>query len=390
MIVLCLCMEFFCGAAEDGKETAALSSAPRATKEYTDAVNLFMEAKRSDNKQRNYDQCIESFRKITESTDNPELRIRSKYYLTFALFLQRDFASSMIYAKQVLASGKDMYKENPFAVMAGSLSAKLDKGDVSFGDVRSSMSAQKAEKPALLADGLLRYLQTLDTYSANSFKVKPENLHSTVIALSLYAVVFNLQIDILMEKAHQAECVSHLHELIAAWRKYCLNNDGKLVPVSVKIANTGKGWEDTATWVNLMQAYIDDPVLKTIQPRSGNVLLTTGGALACPSVTGANSNNIQSCKPHYGMNQMAVTKEVGGRECLNEISAPGQTIIFMDSKSHYIVGPTWGLQFIDFRHSDGVNCAFADGHVDWLSRAEVESSSKKWRGCAPWQPQADK
>lgn len=390
MLVLCLGMVFFCVAAEDGSAAVALPAVSGETKEYADAVKLFMEAKRSDNKQRNYAPCIENFSKIAESTDNPELRIRSKYFLAFVLFLQRDFPNAILYVKQVLALGKDMYKANPFAVMAGSLSAKLDEGEVSFGDVRSAMSAQKAEKSALLADDLLHYSQTLDTYAAEPVKVKKENLQSTAIVLSLYALVFNLSPDVSIEKVHQAECVSHLHELIAAWRKYCQDHDGKTVPVSVEIGKSGKGWEDTATWVNLMQAYIDDPALKQVQPRSGNILLTTGGALSCPSVIGPDSDSIQSCRPHYGMNHVAVMKEAGGWECLNEMPAPAQTVIFMESKSHYLIGPTWGLPYIDYRHFNGVNCAFADGHVDWLSKVEVEESSKEWGGCAPWQPKAVK
>ncbi len=390
MIVLCLGMKFLCGAAENEKLATALPVFSGETKEYTDAVKLFLDAKRSDNQQRNYGSSIEAFRKIADFTDNLELRVRSKYYLALAMFLQRDFPYASLYAKQVLALGKDMYKANTFAVLAGNLSAKLDNSEVSFAEVRSVMAAQKVEKSAQLTEELRRFFETLDTYAAEPVKVNAENLHSTVVVLSLYAIVFNLPMDVLMEKAHQAECVSHLHELIADWRKYCQDHDGKSVPINVKIANTGKGWEGTATWVNLMQSYIADPELKKVQPRSGNILLSTGGILSCPSVTGADSNNIQSCRPHYGMNHVAVIKDVGGWEYLNKMPAPEQTVILMDSKSHYIIGPTWGLLYIEYRHSDGVNCAFADGHVDWRSRAEVEESSKNWQGCAPWQPQGVK
>ena len=61
---------------------ADLAAIPGATPEYRDAVNLFLQAQRSDNRQRDYSACIAAIEGIAATTDNPELRLRSHYFLT--------------------------------------------------------------------------------------------------------------------------------------------------------------------------------------------------------------------------------------------------------------------------------------------------------------------
>lgn len=204
-----------------------------------------------------------------------------------------------------------------------------------------------------------------------------------LIVLVVFAGVFGASLGTARNKAGQAVCTEHLRHLSSAWSLYAYDHGGAVPPVSLKVHDTGKSWQDVAPWPTIMQAYIDDPALKGVGPRATSVPLTAGGVLTCPSLhSGAGSQT-----PHYGMNQVAVRSEDGGWDSLPDMPDPSRTLIFADSRGWYVIGPTWGLDNIQFRHQGGTNAAFADGHVDWLPEQYVRSSAEDWRGHAPWQPE---
>jgi prepilin-type processing-associated H-X9-DG protein len=203
-----------------------------------------------------------------------------------------------------------------------------------------------------------------------------------LIVLALFAVVFQIPLGAARDKARQAECGSHLQQVIQAWRLYSEDYGGFVAPVSVKVHDTGQSWQDEATWPCLMQAYLDDPALKRVKPTTTSIALTAGGMLSCPSYPQA----VGSHTPHFGMNHVAVRAADGGWDRLPEMPLPAQTLIFADTAAWYVAGPTWGLRYLDYRHAGGANVAFADGHLDWLPRAELEAAAKAWQGQAPWQP----
>lgn len=203
-----------------------------------------------------------------------------------------------------------------------------------------------------------------------------------LIVLALFAVVLQVPLSVAREKTRQAACASHLQQISLAWRLYSEDYGGFVAPVSVKVHDTGKSWEDEATWPCLMQAYLDDPALRRVKPTTASIALSADGVLSCPSYPVA----VGSHTPHFGMNHVAVRPEEGGWNRLAAMPLPAQTLIFVDTAAWYVAGPTWGLRYIDFRHSGGANAAFADGHLDWRSRAELEASARNWQGQAPWQP----
>jgi hypothetical protein len=137
-----------------------LAAIPGVTPQYREAVNLFLQAQRSDNRQRDYSACIAAFQGIAATTDNPELRLRSHYFLTFALFLQRDVGQAYGHAKQVLALARDLYRDNPRAVLANRLAAQVERGDTTLSDVRIALAAQAGPECSRLAGDLGRYAQS--------------------------------------------------------------------------------------------------------------------------------------------------------------------------------------------------------------------------------------
>lgn len=385
MAAVCLGAGVFCATAGEERPAAISPGFSGETQEYQDAIKKFILAKRSDKPDRGYQSCVETFRDMSKKAGNsPELKLRSGYFLAFALFLQRDFHGAAANAAQVLAAGREILKAEPLAQKAAKLCRSYEDGDVSMEQVQTAMASQKAGSPAALAECMKRFAQTKDAYANISQpEVKKEKLESAIIALAFYADIFKLPVDEMVEKVKQAECVSHLHELVSGWRKYRDAHDGKSVPASIKVADTGKSWEDASTWVNLMQDYIDDPVLKRIDPRhTANIKLTDEGTIiSCPSATlkkDGRSIGISSQHPHFGISNMSC-----GADGTGAVNVKDGTMVFIDGK-YYIVSPTWGIKNIEYRHSGGANCAFADGHVEWLPQDVIENYAKNLKASEFW------
>lgn len=204
-----------------------------------------------------------------------------------------------------------------------------------------------------------------------------------VVVLGLFAMIFKVSIRALREKTSQARCIGNLKHLLSGWQAYAKDHDERLPPVHKRIHDTGKSWIDKATWPTLMQKYFDDPRLKETRPEVSNIQLTRGGIFACPNLATTPSG----FRPHYGMNH-ALMKEYGGWETRSQIPRPAETLVFADVQNSYLVGGVWWAnQYVAYRHSAGANCAFADGHCQWLpQKALAVSKQGRWQGQAPWQP----
>ncbi|NLF18530.1 MAG: type II secretion system protein [Lentisphaerae bacterium] len=203
-----------------------------------------------------------------------------------------------------------------------------------------------------------------------------------LIVLAVFSGMFGLSVSLARDKSKQSTCAGHLRHVASGWRQYAADHDGALVPLSVRLRDTGKSWEDVAAWPTLMKGYLDDPALEHVSPKSAAVALTAGGVLSCPAFTAG----VGSHTPHFGMSHVAVQAGAGGWERLQDMPAPADTLVFAESRGFYVIGPTWGLQNLRYRHSGGTNAAFADGHIDWLTESALVDAAADYRGRAPWQP----
>ena len=206
-----------------------------------------------------------------------------------------------------------------------------------------------------------------------------------VIVLVVFATIFGVSIPVAREKAMQAQCAHNMQRLVEGWIAYTHDHNGNMVPYSEKRYDTGKSWIDVAQWPTLMPEYLADPALTKVQPKTPTTVLTPDGPLSCPSA--GKGMRINTSSMHYGIN-IALKRTKGGWDRLSEIPFPAKTIVFVDTDNRYLAGPTpWAQKYIAFRHDNGANCAFADGHVEWMSRAELTvEQDEDWHGKAPWQP----
>lgn len=208
--------------------------------------------------------------------------------------------------------------------------------------------------------------------------------------------------------ARRASCQSNLKQLGLAAIMYAQDHDERYpfqaigsTSEPVRPTPPGGHWSTSGIWFWPQIIY---PYHKSIP------------AMMCPSAVGPSSNPRFG---NYGSNRLII-KQSGGTAplLLAEINFPATTYMFMDAsvytmqpKTAYDPGgdsskpsflPGAGKVFsssVDYgdyqkdfdsgRHFGGVNMAFADGHVKWLSSEEVISEAQKYvrvTAVSAWNP----
>ncbi len=171
------------------------------------------------------------------------------------------------------------------------------------------------------------------------------------------------------EKARQTTCLSNHKQVGIAIMQYAQDYDETLVPAFV--AATGTYWAGTL-----------QPYMKSRQ------------ALTCPSTTTYCCGNVPlQCPSHWqtygiciGINN-GLSSTGGFAYALGKIETPANTILLGDcialvgavDYGHFLIGnpnsygsPNFGL---DFRHSEGANIGFVDGHAKWMKLGQVTPNS---------------
>ncbi len=128
-------------------------------------------------------------------------------------------------------------------------------------------------------------------------------------------------------KAQQAACASNMKQQALAMSMYCEDNDG-LFP-------------DLHHWNDALRPYLKSPKI-----------------LICPS---DDARTMPSYAANAGL-QSKVTKK---------LKAPANTVMLFDSMpgANNFGGPDSPV----YRHSEGCNFAFADGHVKWASQEKART-----------------
>lgn len=83
------------------------SDIPGVNQEYVDAYKLFLKAKVDDKDKNTYDKAATAFKKIAESTENPELKLRSLFLVTLRHFLEMKIDDAYESGMNLLSLCKD-------------------------------------------------------------------------------------------------------------------------------------------------------------------------------------------------------------------------------------------------------------------------------------------
>ena len=171
------------------------------------------------------------------------------------------------------------------------------------------------------------------------------------------------------EKARQASCLSNIKQLMIAHSAYMADYDGYTCP-SVLV-----NWSPWLWWYASLKPYIK-----------------SDGIVVCPSAPQKGAGTPEPGSIGYGWNYWWLTVAPPGRPRGYswqvspfytahdaQIQNPADTLVLGDSTqtSDYTIYPhPLGTGYCpDFRHNDGANFGFIDGHAKWLGPADALDAS---------------
>ncbi len=219
----------------------------------------------------------------------------------------------------------------------------------------------------------------------------------TLIELLVVIAIISILASILFpvfararENARRTSCASNLKQLALGITMYVQDYDERFPKEYVEDSTTENESRFSTTalyWQNHVYPYI-----KNMQ------------AFRCPSVS-ANLSNPST--GHYGSNRLIIAEEIRNPFHQSLLVAPAVTYLLMDSGA-YTISPAYASNTTGFffylpgtgrlgtlpetiraeylsdfnngRHFNGVNVAFADGHVKWLKSDILLSESLKTTG----------
>ncbi|MCS7252579.1 MAG: DUF1559 domain-containing protein [Armatimonadota bacterium] len=193
------------------------------------------------------------------------------------------------------------------------------------------------------------------------------------------------------EKARTASCQSNLKQLINAWTMYSQDYDEVCLPHRVGGASSA-----AFNWVTLMMPYVKNeqifrcPSTNTLISYTYNFHVSAGGGMLLamirlpaqtPILADANGSTDSRQALVFLVSTTGGTNTLLGRNLANPANPPAAS--WNDSSEGRING---------WRHTQGANYAFADGHVKWMSGTAVWSpclqpspvSADEWSCAPPW------
>lgn len=191
------------------------------------------------------------------------------------------------------------------------------------------------------------------------------------------------------EKARQASCLSNMKQIGLGWMQYVQDYD-ETYPAMFIAADGYRGY-----WIYKLQPYIKS--IQVIQcPTFGDnkskFYATAGSSFPYDSnwtVTDVNGRGpyFPTYGTAYGMN-CGLYVASGSWSCgptLAQFGSPARTVLQADCYNY--IGSTWYGSFsiywpnegymgttgsgVDFRHSEGANFNFADGHAKWMKPGQA-------------------
>lgn len=222
--------------------------------------------------------------------------------------------------------------------------------------------------------------------------MKPQSPKSafTLIELLVVIAIISILAAILFpvfararENARRASCQSNLKQIGLGWMMYAQDADERIAPYS-----TTYGGQQSPLGCSFAPASTEWPIL--LYPYVKSIQL-----FVCPNKTTAAWTGVcrATAGVSYGMNfylgnGSGAAGAVGLGPSQAAITQPARTAVFIDTMDNLgtLAGAstaldhsyTWGTSSapamsdnVEVRHFDGVNVAFADGHVKWMKWPET-------------------
>ncbi len=161
------------------------------------------------------------------------------------------------------------------------------------------------------------------------------------------------------EKARQTSCLSNVKQLVLSINMYTQDYD-ECLPMSRHRSNPTYSW---AGWNTLVEPYVKNTQV-----------------FICPSSDSASVSYGCPCSDTYS------TMMYNAGRALAKVERPSETYLIFCGMSGYDHIPincwpgTCGCtpNYLAFRHNEGTNVGFVDGHAKWMKDSAVIQNTRLW------------
>lgn len=339
-------------------------------KEFDIALKLFIDAKDSDNSKLDYRNVIAVLGRVAEKSKDKDVIIRCHYFSAFSYFILRDYIHANQEAEKVINLAPEIYPEGNRIKYEKDIISAVQEGSATLNQALIALTASGMKSAAAFGKSLEKYF---DKTKGDAKSDLIEQTHITIVCLALLAPAFCSQDNMAEEKTSQSLCQDNMRQIIKSWLAYIKDHQDQLPPIRLTVNNTGSSYKDCAEWPSIIGKYLPDSDLQKVKfdAPAIAVKIMPGSVMQCVAAQPWPSGYTSSYGVDYGMNYAILS----GAKTLGQINNPKEVIVFIDSKNSF-AGPDWGYSYIQFRHSDGCNVAYADGHVDWKSKEDLNNDKK--------------
>ena len=204
-------------------------------------------------------------------------------------------------------------------------------------------------------------------------KAKGFTLIELLVVIGIIAIIAAILFPVfakVREKARQITCASNMRQLGLAFAQYTDDYDERL-PSAIDSGFGGAG--STGGWI-FMNA--SGPLV--LNPAAGSIFpyVKSTKVYVCPDdangQTSGDSYAVNSCTVELNPDGSTDHQQPHPGRSLNAFDAPSSFMLLAEEDwTHDATGSTddgilwYPLNYLSFRHTNGSNIAFVDGHVKW-------------------------